>query len=167
MNDFIKKLQVLARSETAILKINLQTVARQIILYAVGIVLILLAVAMFNLAIYMGIAEDHGEVTGALIVCAINSILAVVIVMVAGRTKPGPEAAMAREIRELALTEIHSDVGRIEQDLVDFKSDIQRIRSGFSGLMGGGGGSSFSLLNLVPLLDILISALSKSKSKKD
>jgi hypothetical protein len=83
--------------------------------------------------------------------------------VVAKHTKPGPEAAMAREIRELAITEINSDVEKIEQNMKDFKTDMHRIRSGFSGLVGGGGGSSFSLLNLAPLLDILISALSKSK----
>jgi hypothetical protein len=83
--------------------------------------------------------------------------------VVAKHTKPGPEAAMAREIRELAITEINSDVEKIEQNMKDFKTDMHRIRSGFSDLVGGGGGSSFSLLNLAPLLDILISALSKSK----
>ena len=166
MNDFIKKLQVLVRSETAIQRINLQTVARQTILYAVGIILILLAVAMLNVAIYKGISEDYGEVTGALIVAVLNGILAAVLMIIANRTKPGPEAAMAKEIRELALTEINADVHKIEQNLNDFKSDVQRIRSGFGGLIGGGGGSSFSLLNFAPLLEILISALSKAKSKK-
>ena len=166
MNDFMKKLQVLVRSETAIQRINLQTAARQIILYAVGIVLILLAVAMLNVAIYEGMSETYGEVTGALIVAVINGILAAVLMVIASRTKPGPEAAMAREIRELAITEINSDVEKIEQSLDEFKTDVQRIRSGFSGLVGGGGGSSFSLLNLAPLLEILISALSKAKSKK-
>ena len=163
MNAFLKKIQVLVKCETAILQINLQTVARQIILFAVGIVLILLAVAMLNVAIYVAISEHYGQVAGALIVAVINGLLAVALMGVANRTKPGPEAAMAKEIRELAITEINSDVEKVGQNLNDLKTDVHRIRSGFSGLMGGGGGSSLSLLNLAPLLDILISALRKSK----
>ena len=163
MNDTIKKIQVLIKSEAAILRINLQTVAKQFILYAVGIVLILLAVAMLNVAIYVATSEHYGQVAGALIVAVINGFLAVVIMVVASRTKPGPEAAMAKEIRELAVTEISSDVEKFEQNMNGLKTDIHRIRSGFSGMMGGGGGSSFGLLNLAPLLDILISALRKSK----
>lgn len=163
MNDILKKIQVLVKCETAIQRVNLQTVARQIILFAVGVVLILLAVAMLNVAIYVAISEHYGQVAGALIVSVINGLLAVALMVVANRTKPGPEAAMAREIRELAITEINSDVEKVGQNLNDFKTDVQRIRSGFSGLMGGGGGSSFSLFNLAPLLDILISVLSKSK----
>ena len=163
MNEFFKKLQVLVKIESAIQRVNLQTVARQIILFAVGIVLILLAVAMLNVAIFVAISGHYGQVAGALIVSVINGLLSVALMVVANRTKPGPEAAMAREIRELAITEINSDVEKAGQNLNDLKTDVHRIRSGFSGLMGGGGGSAFSLLNLAPLLDILISALSKSK----
>lgn len=163
MNYFFQKMHVLLRAERAILRINLQTVAKQIILYAVGIVLILLAVAALNVAIYVTLSETYGRGAGAFIVSAINAILAVFIMIVANRTKPGPEIAMATEIRDLAVSEINTDVENVRQNLNEIKTDVEQIRSGFSGLLGGGGGSSFGLLNFAPLLDLLISSLRKSK----
>jgi hypothetical protein len=137
--------------------------ARQIILFAVGIVLILLAVAMMNVAIYAALSEHYGKVTGALVVSVLNGIIAIILMVVAKRTKPGPEADMAKEIRGMVITEINSDVENVVHSLNDLKTDVRRIRSGFGGLIGGKGGSSLSLLNLAPILDIFISALSKSK----
>ena len=163
MNDFFQKIQIISRAEKAILRINLQTFAKQAVLFAVGIILILLAVAMLNVAIYVALSEHYGPVAGALVVSAINGVLAVILMVVANRTKPGPEAAMAKEIRDLAVTEINADVEEIRQNLNDVKDDLKGIRSGFGGLLGGGGGSSFGLLNLGHLLDLLISSLRKSK----
>ena len=163
MNDFFLKMQVFSRAEMAILRVNLQTAAKQVILFAVGIVLILLAVAMFNVAIYNTLAENYGSDVSALIVSAINGFLAVVILNVANRTKPGPEAEMAKEIRDLALREMNSDVEKIGNNLNEVKADVQRIRSGFGGLLGGARGSMQGLISLGPLLDLLISSLRKSK----
>lgn len=163
MNDFFQKMHVLLRAERAILRINMQSAARQFFLYAVGVVLILLAVAALNVAIYVTLSETYGRGMGAMIVCAINAIFAVIIMVAAGRTKPGPEVAMATEIRDLAISEINTDVDSVRQSLNEVKTDVNKIRSGFSGLLGSGGGSSVGLLNLAPLLDLLISSLRKSK----
>ena len=162
MNDFMKKIQVLARIEMTIFRINMQTASRQVLLYAVGLVLILLAVAMLNVGVYMALSEIYGRAVGALIVAGINGLLAVILMVVAGRTKPGPEAAMAKEIRDLAVSEINMDVERVYQNLNEVKSDVQRIRSGFGSLLSGGG-AMFSLSSLVPLIDLLIGSLRKSK----
>ena len=163
MNDFMKKIQVLARIEMAIFRINMQTASKQVLLYAVGLVLILLAVAMLNVGIYMALSEMYGRAVGALIVAAINGVLAVILMVVASRTKPGPEAAMAKELRDLAVSEIDADVDKIRQNLNEVKSDVQRIRSGFGTLISGGAGAMFSLSSLAPLIDLLIGSLRKSK----
>jgi len=163
MNDFFLKMQVFSRAEMAILRINLQTAAKQIILFAVGIVLVLLAVAMLNVSMYIALAENYGGDMSALIVSAINGVLAFVIINIANRTKPGPEVDMAKEIRDLALKEMNSDVEKIGQNLKEVKGDVQRIRSGFGGLLSGGGGSIQGLFSLGPLLDLLMSSLRKSK----
>ena len=163
MNDFFQKLQIFSRTDMAILRINMQTASKQIILFAVGIVLILLAVAMFNVGMYVSLSEKFGRDMGAFIVAAFNGVLAVIIMVIANRTKPGPEAARAKEIRDLAITEINADVDSFRQNLNEVKSDVQRIRSGFGGLLGGGDKSSLGLLSFTPLIELLISSLRKSK----
>lgn len=163
MEEFLKKIQILARIEMAILRIDLQTAYRQTFLYAVGIILILLAVAALNVSIYMALSERFGYDVGALIVCIMNAVLAVVIIVIAGRTKAGPEADMAKEIRDYALTEINTDLDKVHRNLDEFKTDIEHIRSGFHSLIGKDGGSLFGLANLVPVIDLVIGLLKKSK----
>jgi len=163
MNDFLQKLQILARIELAILRIDVQTAYRQTFLYAVGIVLILLAVAALNVAIYMALSESFGYDWGALIVAILNAVLAVVIIIIAGRTKPGPEADMAKEIRQFAIAEINNDVEKVYRNLDEVKTDVQRIRTGFNSLIGKDGGTLLGLSSLAPILDLLIGWLQKSK----
>jgi len=167
MEEFLKKIQILARIEMTILRMDVQTAYRKTFLYAVGIVLILLAVAALNVSIYMALSESYGYDVGALIVSILNAVLAVVIIVIAGRTKPGPEADMAKEIRDYALAEINTDLDKVHQNLDAFKTDVQRIRSGFNSLIGKGGESSLGFMSLTPalgpLLDLLIGWLQKSK----
>lgn len=163
MNDFFQMLQIFSRTEMAILRITIQTVSRQIILFAVGIVLILLAVAMLNVGMYMSLSEKFGGGAAAFVVALFNGVLAVIIMISANRTKPGPEADMAKEIRSLAINEINKDVDKIKQNFNEVKTDVQRIRSGFGGLLGGGDKSSIGLLSFAPLIEILINSLRKSK----
>ena len=171
MNDFLQKMQILLRAESAIFRIHMQTAARQILLFAVGIVLILLAVAMLNIAIFMVLSENYGREAAALLVCGINAVLAVAVILIAYRTKPGPEAAMAREIRDLAATEINADVEKIRQNLHDVKTDVQRIGASFGGFIGGGRYTLNVLNHLSPLLDLMIGSLRKTRKaapgKKD
>lgn len=165
MNNLFQKLQILSRTEMAIVRINTQTATKRMMLISVGVVLILLAVAMFNVGLYLSLSEKFGQVMGAFIVSALNGALAVVILVIANRTKPGPEAAMAKEIRDFAVTEINADVDKIRQNFDEVKSDVKRIRSGFGSVLGGGDKSALSLLSFTPLIEILISSLRKSKQK--
>lgn len=161
MNDIVHKLQSLRRAEITILRIHLRTAARQAVYYAVGIVLILLAVAMLNVALYVALSDELGSSMGALIVSAVNGLLAMGILVMASLAKPGPEATHAEEVRDLVIQGIHDDAQKLSNSLDEVKFSLKRIHTGLNGLMGGGG-SMLGLLHLGPLLDLLISSLSKS-----
>ena len=161
MNDFVHKLQLLKQAETTILRIHLRTAARQAVLYAIGIVLILLAVAMLNVALYVALSDAMGSSMGALIVAAVNGMLAATLLVMAGRARHGSEMTHAEEVRDLVIQGIHADAQKAAKSLDEVKFSLQRIHSGLNGLMGGGG-SMLGLLHLGPLLDLLISSLSRS-----
>ena len=162
MSDIVQKLRVLSRVEIALLKIHSRTLAQQILLCAVGLLLTLLAVAMVNAAIYLFLAERFDRDVAALIVAALNAVLAVGVFLAAKRTRPGPEAAMVEEIRDLAVTELRADAEAVGRDLNQVKADVQRIRSGFSQMSRGGGGLR-GLLQFVPLFDLVSSSFKRSK----
>lgn len=164
MTNPVQKLRLLSRAEIILLRIHLRVLARQTVLYAVGVLLVLLTVAMLNVAMYATLAARYGSSIGAFVVALINAVLAVSVLLVASRIRPGPEAAIAEEARDLAMAEISADTERVRQGISDLKADVQRIRSGF-GAFAGGGGSLASLLQLAPLLDLLIGALKRAKKR--
>jgi hypothetical protein len=164
MSDIVQKLRVLSRVEMALLKIHLRTLARQTLLCAVGLLLTLLAVAMVNAAIYLFLAERLDRDVAALIVAALNAVLAVGLFLMAKGTRPGAAAAMVEEVRDLAVAGLRADAEAVGRDLNQVKADVERIRSGFSQLSRGGG-SLRSLMQLGPLLDLVTSSIKRSKGK--
>ena len=164
MSDFVQKVRVLSRVEIALLKIHLRTLARQTLLCAVGLLRTLLAVAMVNAAIYLFLAERFDRDVAALIVAALNAVLAVSLLLMAKGTRPGAEAAMVEEVRDLAVAGLRADAEAVGRDFDQLKADVKRIRSGFSQLSSGGG-SLRGLMQLGPLLGVVSSLLQRSKSK--
>jgi hypothetical protein len=164
MSDIVQKLRVLSQVEIALLKIHLRTLARQTLLCAAGLLLALLAVAMVNAAIYLFLAERFDRDVAALIVAALNAVLAVGLFLMAKGTRPGPEAAMVEEVRDLAVAGLREDAEAAQRNLNEVTADIQRIRSGF-GQAFRGGGSLRGLMQLGPLLDLVTASLKRSKGK--
>ena len=160
MSDIVQKLRVLSRIEVALLKIHLRILSRQTLLCAAGLLLALLAVGMLNAAIYLFLAESFDRHVASLIVAALNAILAAGLFLMARRARPGAEAAMAEEVRDLAVAGLREDAESIARDLNQVKADVQRIRSGFSS-----GGSLRNLMHLGPLIDLVSNSLKRSKGK--
>ena len=164
MSDTVQKVRVLSRVELALLKIHLRVLTRQALLCAAGLLTALLAVGMVNSAIYLFLTERVDRDVAALIVAALNAIVAVGLFLAASRTRPGPEVATVEEIRDLAVSELQADAEAARQKINEMTADVQRIRSGISGVFGGGGPVR-GLMRLGPLFDLLTRTLKSSKGK--
>ena len=162
MSDSLQKLRILSRTEIALLKIHLHSAARQALLYAAGLLLMLLTVAAINVALFLYLSERLEGDTAALIVAVINAVLALGLFLMAKRTQPGPEAAMVEEVRDLAVAELQADAEVVRGNLNAVIEDVQRIRSSFGGLFGSGGPLR-GLTQLGSLLDLVTGALRRSK----
>jgi len=161
MDQTLLKLRVLTRAEMTLAKANGRRIAARSRLYAIALGMILLTVIMVNIAAYEYLAILKGEPVAALIVALANAILAVLVILVASRIKPGPEEEMVKEIRELALTELSADADDSKQSFAQIGSDIERIRSGFSSVSGVLGSAQAGLGSLSPVLGLLTSMLKK------
>lgn len=161
MNDeFVLKLRIYARLEMALARIGARRSARQAAYYAMALLLILLAIAMFNVAAYDALTDLYGRGIGALIVAAANGVLAVFAVMIAGRMKPGPEEEAVKEMREFAAAELSTDVEEFKREVREISDSIKSLKSGVGGFFSGG--DAF-LSGLSPLVSLLVSSLKKVK----
>ena len=132
MDETLLKLRVLTRAEMTLAKANARRMAARTRLYAIALGMILLTVIMVNIAAYEYLSTLKGAAIAALIVAFANAVLAVLVIFVASRIKPGPEEEMVKEIRELALTELSADADGVKQNFTQIRSDVERIRSGLS-----------------------------------
>jgi type VI protein secretion system component VasK len=163
MDDLVLKFRILLRAEAAIRNSQIRLAVRQARLTAVGLVLALLALGMLNVAIYLALETRLGGSTAALLLAVVNGILALILILAAGRMQTGPEVDMAEEIRDLAVTEIAADADELKQELQQIRAEVTQISSGFRRLLGGDL-SLLGLPNLSPLIGVLASSL-KSRKK--
>jgi len=161
MDETLLKIRVLTRAEMTLAKANARRIAARSRLYAIAVGMILLTVIMINIAAYEYLSTLKGDAVAALLVALANGVLAVVVIFVASRIKPGPEEEMVKEIRELALSELSADADGIKQNFAQISSDLERIRSGFSSVSGVLGSANSGLGSLGPILGMLTSMLKK------
>ena len=163
MDDLVLKLRILLRAESAIRQNQIRLAFRQAQLIAVGLLLALLALGMLNVSIYLALETRLGGSTAALVLAAGNGVLALILVLMAARSKPGPEVEMAEEIRDLAFTELSADADELKQELQQVRAEVTQISTGFRRLLSGDL-SPLGLPNLAPLVGVLASSL-KSRKK--
>lgn len=154
MKNPVLKVNLLIRAETALARIRAHRAANRIILSLIALVFVLIGVAMLNFAIYQTFVAFSSPGLAGLYVSLINLGLAGAIFLIIGKAGgESNEEKMAAEIRDLAYSEIGSDVEGVKAEIGKVVDDINRIRSGFSSFTGAS--------SIVPLLGMLTKAITK------
>lgn len=161
MDETLLKLRILVKAESTLFKANARRAAMRTRLFAMAIGMLLLAVVMINVAAYQYLSELMSEAAAALVVSAINGVLAIIVIVVATRLKAGPEEAMVHDIREMALTELSADLDEVRDEFNRIGTELNTIRSGVGqalGFLKPGGSATGSLM---PVLSLITSMLKK------
>jgi hypothetical protein len=154
MSDSILKLQILARAEIVIAQIRAQRTAKRSGYLAVAVVIGLIGLVMVNVAVYLALCASMTPATAALVVALADATIAVIILLAGSRAGPSEnEEKMAREIRDLAYTELNKDIEHIKTDITQISNDLGSIRSALASF------SSSAAKTITPLLSILGKAI--------
>lgn len=137
MNDPMLKLRILVQAELALARIHAQRARAQASLFAVALVFALLGLGMMNLAGYHALAPRFGPAVGALLVSLANIVLAVTVIAVSRRAGPSEgEEKMAQDIRDMAYSELNTDIQAVKAELAHMSKEIRCIRLSFASLTG-------------------------------
>ena len=158
MDETIMKLRILARAEVTLARVHGRVLARRLLLTALAVGSILLTIVMVNLGAFELLAVEYGNGAAAFLVASANAVLAVLLVVFANRTRPGPEEQMIQEIRDLALAELSADAEAVREGLNEVTSDLERIRTGIGAITGG---AAAGLGSLTPVIGFLVDALKR------
>jgi len=128
MNDSVKKIQVLVRAQSAVLRLQVRRSVQSLVLVAVGLVFALLAVGVLNFAGYAALEMRFGPGRAGLIVGCIDLVLAgVLFAKGLAQSPPTEEEALAREITEMATEGLGADLDEARNELREFMTSTRRL----------------------------------------
>ncbi len=155
------KLQIIARSELALAQINARRMASRSSLFSVALVFLLLGLGMMTMALYFALAPSLGSPWAAFTVSSIDTTIGLIFVLIARRAGPSEnEEKLAREIRDMAYTELGNDINKIKDEFDQVTTDVKRIRTSFTSFTGG------AMESLGPVIRILLKAAKRDSKKK-
>lgn len=134
-------------------EIRLLTYARKVMLASVAFLAGLIGFAFFNLALFEYLQSLWGPIGAPLAIGLGNIVCAAGFLLWAKMVKPGPELALAEDLRNLAGSELESQF------------DSQSESSGILNSLSGANGASVVRL-LVPTVISIITAMQRPKQAK-
>ena len=162
MNETLIKLQILARAEMTLAKVNARRLLVKTVYVTLAVVFLLLTLAMLNVAFYFVLHDIYGSTTSALLVATANALLAGLLLFLMSRIKPGVDEKLVRDIREMALKEISADMDEAKEDFDEAVGIIKDV----GGLLSGGARSLTAWAGLAPVLGMLLGKLKSTKTSK-
>ena len=137
MSDSAFKLQLLVRAEIALAKIYARRSMLRGAFIAVALVFVLMALGMLNFAAYLGLLDKYTPGIAAILVASADVACAVVIFVIGRKAGPADtEENMAKEIRDMAYTEVSKDVEDLKLKIEQLTDEVKSIRAGVSTAIG-------------------------------
>ncbi|MBI2720173.1 MAG: hypothetical protein HY245_12395 [Rhizobiales bacterium] len=137
------------RAELLVAEIRFRRHLRKMALMAVAAAVGLVGLVFVNVALYQYLAASWGPVLAPLALGAVNGVLALLLLLVAAASRPGPELAAAEELRKLTAETLEADV-----------------KAGPLSLAGMVGSTAYDFQAsrlLVPVIGLIIDALRRRK----
>ena len=158
--DISNKINLLVRSEKALLRLEMRRKGRQIILAVVAVLAILATLVMLNVALYFYLAESFSTVISALMLAGINLALAVLFLIIASHQELGAEADAINEIRDYAMQQLSEDFDEIRQEASEIRESFSKVSSGISSVFN----RDFSALKaILPVVEMVFESRKKGK----
>lgn len=158
--ELSNKLNLLLRSEKALLKLEMQRKGRQVVLATIAILAVLATLVMMNVTAYLYFAERFSALESALMLTGIDLLLAILFFMLASRQALGSEAEAVHEIRDYALKELSGELDGIKQEASEIRESFSKVSSGISSVFN----RDYSAVKaLIPLVEIFVKNRNREK----
>ncbi len=145
IQSLAKNTQLYVRAEVLVAEIKLRLYFRKLAFAVFAVAVALLGLALLNLSLFHALETAWGPIWTPLILGLANFALALIALLIAAAAKPGPELAMAEDLRKLSATAV--------------EADLQGSQS-----LGGGLIEASAARLLIPALASIIGALRRKKT---
>ena len=135
INHLVRDLQVLRKADILIGKIWLSVLARRLGLFAFAGLIGLFGLGMANVAGYNALQSSIGIVWAATVVAIADFAIAAIVLLLAGRSRPGPDVDIALELRKTALESIHEDTRDLKLTIDAMVQEIRSVKQNVTALV--------------------------------
>ena len=157
--DFNAKMQLLIKSEKALLNLEMRKKSRQMIWVSLAVVAVLVALVMVNVTAYLYLETRFTNLESAAILTAMSLLIAGLFFLIASRQDRGTEAQSIEDIRDFAWDQVSTDIDEVKQQVTDFKQSEVKVKSSVDSFTSG---DAFGLKKVLPIITTLIE-LNKKK----
>jgi len=135
IDDLVRDFQVLRKTDALIARIWLNLGARRFGMFVFAGLIAVFGLAMTNVAGYYTLQTKTGEVGAAAAMAVLDFLIAGVIMLVASKSRPGPELEVAYEVRKMAVDSMARDAQKIKLALDGLGRELRDVRASVTTLM--------------------------------
>ena len=128
MDHLVRNLRVLWRAESIIADIRFRQMMARSSMRGIAALLGAFAFLMGNLALFIALEQAWGAIWAAALIGLANLLLAIILLVIAERSKPGREMELALEVRNTALQALETEAQVIQQQLTEFRDEVRGVR---------------------------------------
>lgn len=160
MDNIVRNLRVLWRAESIIADIRFRQMMTRSSLRGAAALLGLFAYGMANLAAFFALDQAWGPIWASVAVALGNLAVALLLLTIAERAKPGREMELALEVRNSALQALETDAQAVQSQLTELRDEVRGMRQAIIGFVRNPIDSIVPAM-LVPLAGAVIKNLKK------
>lgn len=160
MDSIVRNLRVLWRAESIIADIRFRQVVTRSSLRVAAALLGLFAYFMGNLAVFFALDQSLGSIWAAAIIALGNVVVAIVLLVIAERSKSGREMELALEVRNAAIQALETDAEAFQDQLTELRDEVRGMKQAIVGFVRHPIESALPAM-LVPLAGAVIKNLKK------
>lgn len=135
IDHLLRDFQVLRKADMLIGKIWLNVLARRLGLSVLAALIGVFGLGMANLAGYNALQSPLGAVWAASVVALVDFAIAAIVLLIAVRSRPGPEIELAFEVRKTALESIHEDARDLRLTIEAMGQEIRNVKQSVTALV--------------------------------
>ena len=135
IDHLLRDLQILRKADLLIGKIWLNVLARRIGLFAFAGLIGVFGLGMANVAGFYALQNSLGVIWAATVVAIMDFAIALIVLLVGSRTRPGPEIEVAFEVRRTALESIQEDARDLKLTIDTLGQEIKNVKQNITAVV--------------------------------